>query len=558
MAEQQPATVARHKAVRERPGLRRFFLACGIAAFLMGSLALYIAPPREAVLAVALQTTVIPASILVLVALNHRGNGPLLALTVVLLWAEAILTAALYTIGVSFAIVIPLIGIGIVQPYLRGAATKAVYVGAGVVATISVALFALDIQPDPMSQPGLAVVGFAFLAAFALGLVWRAGDRWIEALDAADNEIAARIVAEHELGETTRLLATLVSSSPVATMTVEGDGTVSTWNHAAEVLFGAPAREVLGRPVGLGLLHSDDAATPSDVIARAMAGDAVAGHRARAARPDGSELLVEVHAALRRDDHGVPAGVVAQMIDVTERSLLEASLRQAQRMEAVGHLAGVVAHDLNNAMMAVAGYAGFIANDSADQDAVANAQMIIGAADQASRLTRQLLVSTGQSRPLPRVIDVVAFVSESETDLKAVLGPHISLELRSDIESGFVRIDPDRFGEGLGSLAIRARDAMPHGGRLTISTSRIAGEGDHGGRVVIAVADTGAPIAPEVAERLFDPFLTTGIDPRTGLELAMAFGVVRQSGGEIEVHARAGGGSTIEIRLPEVEIPRHA
>jgi PAS domain S-box-containing protein len=552
VAEQRQASFARHALARERPWLRRFFLACGAAAFLTGSLALFLAPPREAVMAVALQTTVIPASILALVAVNQRGDGLLLALTVALLWAEAILTAALYTIGVSFAIVIPLIGIGTVQPYLRGTATKAVYIGAGVVSTISVALFALGNQPNPMSQPGLAVVGFAFLAAFALGLVWRAGERWIEALEAAAKEIAARGEAEYELGETTRLLATLVSSSPVATMTVEGDGTVSTWNRAAEVLFGAPASEVLGRPVGLGLLHSDDAATPYDVIARAMAGDVVAGRRVRAARPDGSELLVEVHAALRRDEQGVPVGVVAQMIDVTERSLLEASLRRAERMEAVGRLAGVVAHDLNNAMMGVAGYAGFIANDSTDQDAVANAQRILEAADQASRMTRQLLASTGQSTLHPRVIDVVAFVSGFETDLKAVVGPRIQLELRSDIESGFVRVDPERFGEGLGSLAIRARDAMPNGGRLTISTSRNAGDGEGGARVVIEVADTGSAIAPEVAERLFDPFLTTGVDPRTGLELAMAFEVVRQSGGEIEVRARVGGGSVIEIRLPEV------
>jgi two-component system cell cycle sensor histidine kinase/response regulator CckA len=282
-----------------------------------------------------------------------------------------------------------------------------------------------------------------------------------------------------------------------------------------------------------------------------MAGDVVAGIGS-AARPDGSELLVEVHAALRRDEQGVPVGVVAQVIDVTERTRLEASLRQAQRMEVVGHLAGVVAHDLNNAMMAVGGYAEFIANDSSDQDAVANAQKILGAADQASRMTRQLLVSAGQSRLEPQVIDVVAFVSGAENELKAVLGPQIRLDLRHEIESGFVRVDPDRFGEAFGSLAIRARDAMPNVGRLLISTSRIPGEGDHGATVVIAVADTGAPMEPDVAERLFDPFLTTGIDPRTGLELAVAFGVVLQSGGEIRVHAGAGGGSTIEIRLPEV------
>ena len=558
MADQQPATIAHHKAVRERPGLRRFFLGCGIAAFVIGSIALYFNPPREAVLAVALQTTVIPGSILMLIALNQRGQSLMLWLTVALLWAEAVLTAGLYTIGVSFAIVIPLIGIGIVQPYLRGAATKLVYVGAGVVATVSVILFALGKQPNPMSQPSLAIVAFAFLAAFALGLVWRAGERWIEALDAADREIAGRVTAEQDLAATARLLATLVSSSPVATLTVERDMTVSTWNEAAQALFGMPASDVIGRPVEAAIPVSDDEATLFDVITRAMNSDVVVADLVRTARRDGSELLVEVHAAIRRDERGESVGVVAQVIDVTERARLEASLRQAQRMEAVGHLAGVVAHELNNSMMAVGGFAEFIAADSREPEAVANAQKILSAAGRASQMTRQLLFSAGQSRLEPEVLDVVAFVSGLESELAALLGPQIPLELRHDINSGFVRVDPDPFGEALRNLALRARDAMPDGGTLTISTNRDAGDGDEGAMIVIAVTDTGAPIEPDVAERLFDPFLTTGIDPRTGLELAMAFGVVRQSDGEIEVHPGTGGGSTIEIRLPEVESePRH-
>lgn len=417
--------------MRERPGLRRFFLACGAAALVAGFLALYLAPPREAGLAVVLQTTLMPGSILVLVALNQRGNALLLWLTVLLLWAEAILTAALYTIGVAFAIVIPLIGVGIVQPYLRGAATLAVYVGAAVVATISVALFAIGIQTNPLSEPALAVVGFAFLAAFALGLVWRAGDRWIKALDAADHEIAARVAAERE------------------------------------------------------------------------------------------------------------------------RERLEVSLRQAQRMEAVGRLAGVVAHDLNNALMAVGGYADFITSDSPDPEAVANAEKIRSAADRASRMTRQLLVFAGQSILRPQVIDIVDFVSGLEPDLAMLVGPGVRLDVHHTITSGFIRVDVDRFAETLRSLAQRARDAMSDGGSVTVSTARIAAAGSDGSRIVISVSDTGAPIEPDVAERLFDPFLTTGLDSRTGLELAMAFGVVRQSGGEIEVRRGAAGGSTIEISLPE-------
>jgi two-component system cell cycle sensor histidine kinase/response regulator CckA len=226
-------------------------------------------------------------------------------------------------------------------------------------------------------------------------------------------------------------------------------------------------------------------------------------------------------------------------------------------MEAVGHLAGVVAHDLNNAMMAVGGYAGFITTDSHDPEAVANAQKIIGAADGASRMTRQLLDFAGQSRLQPSVIDVVAFVAGLDTELTALLGPDIRLEMRHEIASGLVRVDPERFGEALRSLALRARDAMPDGGSLTISTRRTSGDGDGDvdPRVIIAMRDTGAPIEPDVAERLFDPFLTTGIDPRTGMELAMVFGVVRQSGGEIEARSGPGGGSTIEIRLPEVMAP---
>jgi PAS domain S-box-containing protein len=534
------------------------FLACGAIALLMGSLALYLAPPREAILAVTLQTTVIPATILALIAFNQGGNRLLLTLTVVLLWTEAILTAALYTIGVSFAIVIPLIGIGIVQPYLSGTATKVVYLGAGVVATISVTLFAMGIQPNPMSQPGIAVVGFALLSAFALGLVWRAGDRWVEALDAADREITIRVEAERELAATARLVATLVSSSPVATMTVERDMTVSTWNQAAEVLLDTPATEILGRPIEVGLPASGDGATLFDVIARAMGGDVVLGERVRATRRDGSELLVEVHAALRQDERGEPVGVVAQVIDVTERARLEASLRQAQRTEAVGRLAGVVAHDLNNAMMAVGGYADLITSDSGDPEAVANARKIIGAADRASRMTRQLLISAGQSRLEPEILDMVAFVSALEGELSALLGPPVLLNVQHEIESGFVRVDPDRFGDAIRSLVLRARDAMPEGGGLTISTNRVGGERRQGSVIVVEVTNTGAAIEPDVAERLFDPFLTTGVDPRTGLELAMAFGVVRQSDGEIEVRAGAGGGSTIEIRLPEVEAPANA
>jgi signal transduction histidine kinase len=173
-------------------------------------------------------------------------------------------------------------------------------------------------------------------------------------------------------------------------------------------------------------------------------------------------------------------------------------------------------------------------------------------------MTRQLLVSAGQSRLEPQVVDLVPFVDRFEGELAGLLGEAIQLEVQHAVPSAFVQVDPDLFADVIRSLTMRGRDAMPEGGTLTISTSREAGGQDDGATVVVAVTDTGAPLEPDVAERLFDPFLTTGIDPRTGLELAVAFGIVRQSDGEIVVRPGAGGGSTIEIRLPEVERPEAA
>ena len=258
MDKGRPAEVTRRPAAPERPTIRWFVLACGAAALAMGVLALAIGKPQDDVVVVTLQAALIPAAILALLAINRDGNRVLLAVTVGLLWVEAIITAALYTIGVSFAIVIPLIAVGVVQPYVRGRAVLVVYAGAAVVSTLAVLLFALGVPTNPLGAPLLAVLGFGFLSVFALGLVWRAGERWVEALDAADAELAGRVRAERDLRDTTSFLATLVDSSPVPTFAIEPDGTVSLWNPASERLFGCLAADVRGRPPPLAFHPEDD------------------------------------------------------------------------------------------------------------------------------------------------------------------------------------------------------------------------------------------------------------------------------------------------------------
>jgi PAS domain S-box-containing protein len=546
--------VSKPLVARQRREFQGFFIACGLAALLAGSIALWLAPPQHDVWAVWLQATLIPAAILVLIAANRDANRGLLALTVLLLWAESLLTASLYTIGVIFAIEIPLIGVGIVQPHLRGGATLAAYVGAGVVATVSVGLFAAGVPTNPVDEPWLAVVGFAFLAAFTLGLAWRAAERWAHALDQADREIDARTRAERSLAETTLLLRTLVSSSAVATMRVDADGRVSLWNPAAEQLFGVKADEAQGRPFFLDLRDEAEPAGPYSGINRAMKGQLVQGEHARMHRPDETDLVLEIHAAPHRDEDGHSLGAVVEMIDITERDRMEEVLRRAQRLEAVTHLAGGIAHDINNAMTTVGGYAALIAESASDAGTAENAREIAAAADQTSQTARDLLAFAGHSMLQPRVVDVLDYVNSLEPSLSRLVGTDIVLTVRHKIVSGRVRIDPVRFTDAVRNLVRRARDAMPSGGSIKLETFRVedrAGDRPDSRRMIaIAVSDTGSPITREERAALFDPFRLLGLGDRTGLEMAVVYGLVRQSDGLIEVRSGANG-STIEIRLPE-------
>ncbi|HEY4321664.1 MAG TPA: ATP-binding protein [Gemmatimonadales bacterium] len=277
---------------------------------------------------------------------------------------------------------------------------------------------------------------------------------------------------------------------------------------------------------------------------------------------DGGAIEVEMSSHTLQFD-GLPARVVLAQ-DVTERRALEAQLRQAQKMEAIGRLAGGMAHDFNNILAVVTSLADLIRMDLPEgHRATIDLDTITRAAEQGHRLTRQLLAFSRKQMLQPIVIDANAAVSEAEQMLRRTLGEDVEITARLTPGVGAVRADPGQLHQVLLNLAVNARDAMPRGGRLTLSTARVEVDEssrqlhglDHTGSfVVISVTDNGSGMTADVRARIFEPFFTTKeLGKGTGLGLAMVYGIVTQSGGSLSVYSEPGRGSTFRIYLPLAE-----
>ena len=514
--------------------LRRFLLGCGAAAIGISAIAQIVAPSRGEPWYAWLVTVLLPG-LIVAIALTKRGRRPpLLFVAAVLIYVEAVLLAGLYTVGIAFAILLPIIAIGLVQAYVRGWVKLAAYLGAVVAATLAVVIAELGVPANPLGADTapLAVAAFSLVAGFALGITWHTGERLLRALDEAKREIDRRIAVENKLRLTAGFLERLIESSPVATMVLEADGHVSVWNPAAEALLGWTADEVIGEEPPIQVPHA--------------ASDA-AGQSVALETRDGRRVSVEVHAAVRHTEKGEPLGLIVQLIDLTKRAALEAQLRQAQKMEAVGHLAGGIAHDINNTLTAVGGFAELIEAQASDAEVRADAQQIAQAVGRAGDLTRQLLAFARRSVLEPQTFVVSAFIASIVPMLQRLLGTDITMHVEDHAPMAAVHVDPAGFEQALLNLAVNGRDAMPAGGTLTLRTSR------RDGNVVVTVSDTGVGIPEEFRDQVFEPFFTTKEQGKgTGLGLSMVYGFVTQSGGTVELRSSASGGTTIEIALAEV------
>jgi len=258
------------------------------------------------------------------------------------------------------------------------------------------------------------------------------------------------------------------------------------------------------------------------------------------------------------------ASFVALAIEAAERTRLEQQLAKSQKMESIGRLAGGVAHDFNNLLTAILGNVEFARTQLApNAPAVAELREIEKATRRAADLSRQLLTFARHQIVEARVIDLNELAREADKLLRRLLGEDIELVTLLAPDLGPVRIDPGQFEQVIVNLAVNARDAMPHGGRLTIETSNIvlgpdyaAGHPDvvPGEYVQLAVSDTGHGMDRETLSRLFEPFFTTKEHGRgTGLGLAICYGIVRQAGGTIWAYSEPGRGSTFKVHLPKVD-----
>ena len=241
-----------------------------------------------------------------------------------------------------------------------------------------------------------------------------------------------------------------------------------------------------------------------------------------------------------------------------DRTQLEQQLRQSQKMEAIGQLAGGVAHDFNNLLTAILCNCDLGGDGLPPQHPAAQSLAEIrGASERAVSLTSQLLAFSRKQLLQPRTINLNNIVGELDKLLGRLLSEDIELETVLDPELGLVHVDPRQLEQVILNLAVNARDAMPDGGVLTISTANVeattADETSAGLRVMVAVADTGCGMSEEVRSKIFEPFFTTkGRSRGTGLGLSTAYGIVQQSAGDIQIESEVGRGTTLRVLLPRV------
>jgi signal transduction histidine kinase/ActR/RegA family two-component response regulator len=281
-------------------------------------------------------------------------------------------------------------------------------------------------------------------------------------------------------------------------------------------------------------------------------------------RKGGSTFSVRCDIHMVRNAQGQPEILESFIEDVTERRDLEVQLRQRQKMEAVGLLAGGVAHDFNNLLGVISGYAELVEEQvPPGSKTFASVEQIRKAADRAAALTRQLLAFSRQQVLETRILDINLIVEEMSKMLPRLLGEDIELQSKLSPGIGEVKADQGQIEQVIMNLAVNARDAMPGGGRLVISTEQILLEPDlalkrphmmPGRYILLAVSDTGTGMDKQTQAHIFEPFFTTKERGRgTGLGLATVYGFVKQIGGYVWVESAPGAGSTFSIYLPVTE-----
>jgi len=366
--------------------------------------------------------------------------------------------------------------------------------------------------------------------------------------------------ADDTLRRSEELVRSFIEGSPDAVSTKDLDGRFTMMNQKCAELMGAPAEELLGKsadeifPDRLQLI-ADVREQDSNVIGSGKAHDFEYEMPAK----DGQRTYVASKFPVC-DGEGNIIAIGTTSRDVTDRRQIESQLRQAQKMEAVGQLTGGIAHDFNNLLGVVVGNLELALGKSAAPDEQAgHIEKAIAAAERGARLTQSLLAFSRKQALRPSAIEAESLIDGMHDLLHRSLGEMVQVEAVCAPNLWLTEADPIQLENAILNLAINARDAMPDGGILTIEARNVSLDGQTAGQqqiepgdyVMMAVSDNGVGIAPELLDRIFEPFYTTkDVGQGSGLGLSMVFGFARQSGGCVTCDSEAGKGTTFKLYLP--------
>ncbi|GAA0336120.1 PAS domain-containing sensor histidine kinase [Sphingomonas oligophenolica] len=371
-------------------------------------------------------------------------------------------------------------------------------------------------------------------------------------------DITEKKAAERRLYESEQRFRLLVQGvTDYAIYMLDTDGRVTNWNAGAQAIKGYSFEEIVGEHFSRFYTPEDRAAgVPARALATALAEGKYEAEAIRV-RKDGTRFWAHVVIDPIRDDSGRHIGFAKITRDVTERRNVEeeldqarAALVQSQKLQALGELTGGIAHDFNNLITVIRGSAELLRRGGLDEKKRAQyLNAIIETADHATTLTSHLL-AFGRRQPLkPEVIDLNVRLDALAEVLSRTLGGGVEVKLDLAPTLGLVDVDSTQLETALLNAAINARDAMPNGGTLTLSTHNIADES--GDMVCVALSDTGSGMPKEVLDRAFEPFFTTkAVGKGTGLGLSQIHGFAAQAGGRVEIDSVSGKGTTIRILLP--------
>jgi len=370
-----------------------------------------------------------------------------------------------------------------------------------------------------------------------------------------------RDITDRKNAEETRvLMASIVESSNDAIISNTPDGIILTWNAAAERIYGYSATEAIGQRISI-IAPAGRKEEMDSMLKRVRIGEQIRRYQTECMRKDGQPIYVSLTASPIRDSEGRIIGTSAISHDVTAERQMEEQIHRSQKMDAVMRVASAVSNDFNNALTIVLGYCDLMGGSHYPAaNLPRDLERIRRTAERAADLARQLLAFGGKRTAVPLVLDLNIQIMKIEAMLPKLLDENIKLVLRLTRQPALIKADPQLIDQLLVNLAVNALEAMPERGHLSIETAIIdihetkvtrSGFIPPGSYVCLTVKDTGRGMTPEVVAHLYEPFFSTkGKEGHLGLGLAIAYGVVTQSGGHIDGHSEPGRGTTFDIYLP--------